>query len=197
MPRRPSVPPPKPADWPYEQTHAALKKQLAALEQQRRGKNHREADERGWSNLTLNILAHGFVEDSNNVQQFKSARLVGQVWSPRMSEAEIQENFDRRVEALRSVVRSSIEELELMLPQPEIAGSYDSGDEYAFYLDLQAIVGFATKELFVVDNYLDTQVFDVYMENVKGAVLAVRVLTDKVGDPLRIVAEKFARRGNF
>jgi hypothetical protein len=196
---RPTSPPPRPADWSSERTHAALKKQLAALEDQLRGKNHRAADdndERGWSNLTENILAHGFGEDSNNVRQFKQARNVGQLWAPEMGEALIQEYFDRRVEALSSVVQSSIAELEWMLPQPEIAGSYNTGDEYAFYRDLKTIVGIATKELFIVDNYLDTQLFDIYMENVNSSV-TVRVLTDKVLNPLKVVAEKFSKRGGF
>ena len=86
--------------------------------------------------------------------------------------------------------------MELILPQPELAGSYDIGDEYSFYRDLKTIVGFGTKELFIVDNYLDTQLFDVYMENVDPAV-TVRVLTDKVVDPLKAVAEKFSKRGGF
>jgi len=113
-----------------------------------------------------------------------------------MGEAKIQEYFERRVEALSSVVQSSIAELEWTLPQPEIAGSYDTGDEYAFYRDLKTIVGFATKELFIVDNYLDTQLFDVYMENVNPSV-TVRVLTDNVLNPLKVVAEKFSKRVGF
>jgi hypothetical protein len=94
------------------------------------------------------------------------------------------------------VVRSSIAELELIFPEPEIAGAYDVGEDYAFYRDVKTIVGFATRNLFISDNYLDTQLFDVYVENVDPSV-AIRLLTDKVGDQLRIVAEKFAKRGNF
>jgi hypothetical protein len=188
----------KPADWSPEKTYAALKGQLSALEKQLRGKNHRatDKDEQGWSNLTENILMRGFGEGSNNVRQFKQAKNVGQMRSPQMGEAKMQEYFDNRVEALSSVVRSSITELEWTLPSPEIAGSYDTGDEYAFYRDLKTIVGFATKELFIVDNYLDTQLFDVYMENANPSV-TVRVLTDKVLDPLKVVAEKFSKHGGF
>lgn len=93
--------------------------------------------------------------------------------------------------------RTSIAEPELILPQPEIAGSYGIGDEYSFYRDLKTIVGFGTKELFIVDSYLDTQLFDVYMENVDAAAVAVRVLTDNVAEPLKAVAEKFSKRGAF
>jgi len=61
---------------------------------------------------------------------------------------------------------------------------------------LKTIVGFATSDLFIIDNYLDSQLFDVYMENVIPSV-AVRVLTNQVPDPLRVVAEKYAKKANF
>ncbi len=57
-------------------------------------------------------------------------------------------------------------------------------------------MGLATRGLFVVDNYLDAQLFDVYVDGVKASV-TVRVLTNQVSDPLRIVAGMFAKRGNF
>jgi hypothetical protein len=197
MPHRPASPPPRLAEWPPEQTHAALKKQLASLEQLR-GKNHSAAEheERAWSNLTENILSRGFGTIRNNIAQFKQTKVVGGSWSPSMTEATMQYNFQRRMDAFAAVVRSSMEELELTLPQPEVVGSYEPGDVYQFYLDLKTVVGFASKMLFIVDNFLDTQIFDVYMENLNPLV-AVRVLTQEVRNPLRLVAEKFSRRGNF
>jgi len=197
MRRRPTQPPPKPPDFPPEKTYAALKKQLAALDTFRR-RNYRDAenDEREWKNLTLNILIHGFGEDSQNVSQFHSAKSVGNWYIGGMGEGLIQRNFEERVEAFAAMLRGSLAELELMMPEAEIAGAYEPGDEYGFYRDLKAIVGFATNELFVIDNYLDTQLFDVYMENVSSSI-AVRVLTNQVGDPLRAVAEKFAQQGKF
>jgi hypothetical protein len=197
MARRPTPPPPKPPDFSPEKTHAALKKQLDALDRLR-GRNHREAenDEREWKNLTLNILIHGFGEGSENVSQFHSAKWAGQHHMGGMSEGELQRNFQKRIDAFTALLKSSLAELELMLPESEIAGAYEPGDEYRFYRDLKAIVGFAATELFVIDNYLDTQLFDVYMENVNPSG-AVRVLTNQVGDALRLVAEKFAKRGKF
>jgi hypothetical protein len=196
-PRRPAQPPPKPADWPHERTHAALKKQLAALDSLR-GRRYDEAEheEEEWRNLTLNILIHGFGEGSENVSQFHHAKWAGEHYMGGMGQGLIQSNYNKRIEALAAMLRSSISELEMMLPQPEIIGSYDTGEEYTFYRDLKTIVGFASKELFVVDNYLDIQLFDVYMEKVSSSVF-VRVLTDRVSDPLKVVAEKFARRGGF
>ncbi|MGA2005425.1 MAG: nucleotide-binding protein [Terriglobales bacterium] len=115
MARKPSSPLPKAADLPPEQTHAALKKQLVALDELRGG-NHRNNEhiERGWTNLTNNILARGFGEDSNNVNQFKRATVVGHIYHPRMSESQMQYNFQRRLDAMAAVVQSSLSELELM-----------------------------------------------------------------------------------
>lgn len=196
-PRRPTPPPPKPPDFPSEKTYIALKKQLAALDRFR-GRDFREVEneEREWKNLTLTILHHGFGENSENVSQFHSAKWAGQHHGGGMSLGLIQRNFEKSIEAFAAMLKSSLAELELMMPQPEIAGAYEPGQEYQFYRDLKIIVGFAERDLFIVDNYLDTELFDVYMENVNPAV-TIRVLTGRVNDSLRIVAEKFAKRGNF
>ncbi len=115
MPRQPSSPPPRPYDWPLDRTQAALKKQLALLNAFR-GRNHEQAesDKRGWANLTLNILTHGFGPGSNNVQQFRHADLVGRVSAPSMTNAQYQYNFERGIDALAATIKSSLDELELM-----------------------------------------------------------------------------------
>lgn len=198
-PRRPASPPPKPPDFPPEKTHAALKRQLSALESLR-GKTYQEAEhaEDEWRNLTLNILIHGFGEASENVSQFHSAKWAGEHYmSPGgMPPGLLQQNFQKRLEALAGVLRSSLTELELMMPEPALRGAYEPGEEYHFYRDLKTVVGFATSDLFVVDNYLNGELFDVYMENV-GVEVVVRILTNQVADSLRIIAEKFAKRGSF
>lgn len=190
-------PAPKPPDFPPEKTYRALKKQLAGLDQFR-GKRYDEVEheEEEWRNLTLNSLHHGFGEGSENVSQFHTAKWAGDHYVGGMSSALIQRNYEKRIAALAAVLRSSLSELELMMPEPEIAGSYGAGDEYQFYRDLTTIVGFATSSLFIIDNYLDSQLFDVYMENVSSSV-GIRVLTNQVSDSLRIVAEKYAKKGNF
>lgn len=196
-PRRPTPPPPKPPDFSPEKTHRALQRQLTALDKFR-GKKHYEVEheEEEWKNLTLNVLTHGFGEDSENVSQFHSAKWAGEHRIGGMSPARIQQNFQKRIEAFAAMLRSSLAELELMMPEPELTGAYEPGDEYEFYRDLKTIVGFATADLFIIDNYLDTQLFDVYMENVAPS-LRVRVLTSQVSDSLRAVAEKYSKRGNF
>jgi len=196
-PRRPTPPPPKSADFPPEKTYVALKKQLAALEKFRGRDYHEfENEEREWKNLTLNVLNHGFGENSENVSQFHSAKWAGHHHGGGMSHGLIQQNFVKRIEAFAAMLKSSLAELELMMPEPEIAGAYEPGDEYQFYRDLKTIVGFADRDLFIIDNYLDTQLFDVYVEIINPGV-SIRVLTNQVSNALRVVAEKFANRGNF
>jgi hypothetical protein len=197
MARRPASPPPKPTDWPPEKALAALKTQANALEKLRgRTFTDAENDEQEWKLLTRNILTHGFGEDSNNVQSIMRTEGLGDHYMYQVVDSVYQNNFNLRVSGYTAVLKSSIAELELMLPEPEIAGAYETGDEYRFYKDLKMIVGFASKELFVIDNFLDTQIFDVYMENV-GSSVGVRVLTRQIPNRLKSVAEKFAQRGGF
>lgn len=186
-----------PPDFPPEKTYRALQKQLVAIEDLRRRSFH-DSDNivREWKNLTMNIFVHGFGENSENVAQLKGANLVGSFSYMGMTDQERQENFQSRIEAYAATVRSSLAELELLMPEQEIAGAYDAGQEYEFYKDLKTIVGFATKELFVIDSYLDAQLFDIYMANLNPSVHA-RVLTNRVNDALRLVAQKFAKRSGF
>lgn len=197
MVRRLPPQPPQGADWPPEKTLAALKKQLADL-YRFRGSHWQQVrdEETSWKNLTTNVLIHGFGENSNNLRQFYSARNAGTLRIGGMYEGELQSNFNRRIGSMEAALKATMAELELMLPVAEIAGACDVGDDYEFYRDVKTIVAFASKDLFISDNYLDTQLFDIYAENVDPSV-AIRVLTNQVGNPLRLVAEKFAKRGNF
>jgi len=197
MASRRSTPPPKAPDFPPEKTHAALKRQLSALDAfQDQNYNESRHNEQEWANLTLNILTHGFGEDSANVSQFHHARSAGVYNMRGVSPAQMQRNFEERTAASASMLRSSLGELELLMPQPAISGAYETGSEYQFYKDLKTIVGFAANDLFVIDNYLDTQLFDVYMENV-GAAIGIRVLTNQVSATLETVARKFALQRNL
>ena len=54
-----------------------------------------------------------------------------------MSSGLIQQNFEKRIEAFAAMLRSGLAELELMMPEPELAGSYEPGDEYDFILGFE------------------------------------------------------------
>jgi len=94
------------------------------------------------------------------------------------------------------VLRSAIRELQLELPEAEIKGSYEPGDEYAFYADLKRIVTAAERQIMIADNYLNTDVFDLYIGPIPPHV-SVRIMTDQLRGNLELVAKKYATRGNF
>jgi len=198
MPRRPTPPLPPAADWPHEKTLNALRRQLADLEQFKQRKYQEVRSQHSeWFDLTAGILRHGFGEGSPNYKNFFfTGYAIGEHDRFAAVEKKEQLNFEARLDAEASCLRSTIKELELMLPEPEISGAYEPGDEYQFYRDLKTIIGFSARELFIIDNYLDTRLFDVYMENVSPAV-TIRVFTNQVSSSLRVVAEKFSKRGNF
>src|ERR1700723_3240956 len=103
-PRRPTPPPPKSPDFPPDKTYRALHKQLTALDKFR-GKKYFEVEheEQEWANLTLNILNHGFGEDSENVSQFHHAKWAGEHYMGGMNPGLIQQNFEKRIAALAAM----------------------------------------------------------------------------------------------
>jgi hypothetical protein len=193
--------PPEPAqpDLPPERVIVALRRQLTELGRLR-GRHFQEArgDESQWQNLTENLVTRGFGENSTNLRQFYAARSAGEHYMTPygMSDAQLQHNFEERILHFEGVLNSCIAELEFVLPQNEIKGAYEPSEEYAFYRDLKMIIRLAQREILVVDNYLDTQLFDIYVEQVEPAV-AVGVLTDELRGSLVAVAQKYAARGNF
>jgi hypothetical protein len=187
----------KEADWPAERTLRILKEQLDAL-QKFRGKTFREADqeEQEWKEFTLSALIHGFGEASQNVSNFYSARNAGVYNMMGISDHQRQLNFQQRIERFQATLSSSIRELLVMLPEAELKGAYEPGDEFAFYLDLKGILASAAKEVFIVDNYLNTDFFELYVAPIPAGV-AVRILSDQVRGNLDAVARKYSARGNF
>ena len=117
MPRRINSAQATPPDWSPEKTYSALQTQLAQLDSFK-GKRWREVrgEEQAWSNLTLNILAHGFGHGSNNIKQFQTAHWAGQ-HRVNMSDGEIQNNYNQRIEALGAMLKGTLAELELILSE--------------------------------------------------------------------------------
>ncbi len=85
-----------------------------------------------------------------------------------------------------------ISTLRLRLPEEEVRGAYDPGDEYAFYRDLSAIVARAAKDIFVVDAYIDEKVFNLYIDKVPPGA-TVRMLSNKIGANVEAVAKMYAK----
>jgi hypothetical protein len=184
-------------DWPPEQALRVLRQQLDDL-QKLRGRRHDEAhnDEEQWAQLTMAGLIHGFGPASHNIKHYYGARSAGQHNMYGISDHQRQINFQLRIDAYESTVKSSIAELEAGLPEAAVKGAYAAGDEFAFYKELKSIIAAATKDIFIVDNYLNTEFFELYVEPIRPGT-PVRILTDKIKGTLQLVATKYAVRGSF
>jgi hypothetical protein len=184
-------------DWPPERTLRVLRLQLEEL-QKLKNRNHTEAsnDETLWAQITQGALTHGFGQGSHNLSHFSSARSAGIHNIFGVSEHQQQLNFQQRVDGYDSTVRSSIAEIESGLPEAATKGAYEAGDEFAFYKELKGTVAAATKDIFIVDNYLSTEFFELYVEPIRPGI-PVRIFTDKVTSNLQAVAAKYATRGAF
>jgi hypothetical protein len=188
---------PKGPDWAFDQTLRVLRQQLAGL-QKLKNRNHNEArnDEALWAQTTQGALIHGFGEGSHNLNHFYSARWAGNHNMRGVSERQQQLNFQMRLDAYEATINSSIAELEASLPEAATKGAYAAGDEFAFYKELKDTVAAATHDIFIVDNYLSTEFFELYVEPIRPGT-PVRILTDKITGNLQAVASKYATRGGF
>jgi hypothetical protein len=183
---------PKEPDWQPVQTLRVLKQQLEKL-QAFKGKNHREVaqQEDVWKQVTEAALIHGFGEGSHNVSHYYMARAAGTHSMMGISDHQQQLNYNERIEQFEANVLGSIAELEASMPEAEVRGAYDAGDEYAFYKDLKDIMARANADIFIVDNYLNTEFFELYVATVHPGI-SFRMLTNAVKGNLEAVAKKYA-----
>jgi hypothetical protein len=69
-------------------------------------------------------------------------------------------------------------------------GTYAAGDAYTFYRDLRRIIQGAGREVFIVDGYLNRELFDLYAGDIPATV-ELRVLTQSPDLELIAVAKKY------
>lgn len=191
MPRGAKVPPKGP-DWPPEQTLRLLRQQLDKL-QAFKGRNYREVEneEEVWAQTTQGALIRGFGEGSHNVSNYYGARSAGIHNMMGISDRQQQLNYNERIAQYEATLLSSIAELEASLPEPAMRGAYDAGDEWAFYKDLKDIMTTAKSDIFIVDNYLNTEFFELYVAAVRPGI-SFRILTGQLKGNLEAVAKKYA-----
>lgn len=201
MPTR-RTPPPTPPDLPPEKAYAVLSAQLKALEKLK-GRNYAEAqaDEDEWENLTEKLTIRAFGSDSTNVHNFYHARSAGVqigAFGRGLDHFRRQANFVARIKAYEAFLRSCLSELEIDLPETEIRGVYEPGQEYEFYRGVKAILEMATKEIFIIDPYISAELFDVYAKAIPRTV-AFRLLTNSSNTPPAVLslAQKYAAGGNL
>jgi hypothetical protein len=98
--------------------------------------------------------------------------------------------------AYEGALNNALAEARLLLPGPAVKGIYEPGDEFAFYKDLKDILTTAKNEVFIADNYLNSDFFELYVEPIPKGV-TVRIMTDDARGNTVAVATKYASRGKF
>lgn len=170
----------------------ALKKQLADL-QKLKGLRFDEADldETEWENLTQSIIEATFRKDSSNMSKFHRARNAGYHNLMGITPQQQQNNFVERTAQCEALLKSLIAELNLFLPQAEMKGAYEAGEEYDFYRDLSSLIALAESDILIVDAYIDDRMFDLYLSKVPAGA-NVRILSSKISGNTEAVARMYA-----
>ena len=204
MPARRAQPPEAAPNFPPEKAHAALTEQLSKL-QALKGQNYEAAKPREseWYQLTEKLFMRAFGEGSPNVRNFRYASSAGEHYMVtdfggyRGPNHKLnQSNYEARLQAYESALKSSLDELKLDLPDVGIKGVYEPGQEYEFYRDIKEIVGLATKTLFVIDPYLSREIFDVYADAIPRPV-QFRLLGANIPGDVLTLGQKYSSGGNF
>ena len=191
-------------DLPPAKAYSVLSKQLEKL-QAFNGQDYRNAKaaEDEWYHLTEKLVMRSFGRASSNYRNFLNARSAGEHYIRTdfggyagIDHGLNQRNFLARLQGYEGALKSSLAELEIDLPQTEIKGVYEPGEEYEFYRDLKSILATAQAEIFVVDPYLNAEIFDVYAGSISRSV-KFRLLSNNIPVDVKALAQKYASGGNL
>jgi hypothetical protein len=176
-----------------ERALKALTGRLDAL-QRLKGRQYDEAatDETEWKHFTQSIIEAVFGDPSPSLNRFFRARAAGEHNIMGVSPRQRQTNFELRLNDFDALLQSMIGALRLQVPEEEIKGVYGPGDQYGFYRDLSSLIATTTQEIFIVDPYLDEEVFNLYVAKVPGTA-AVRTLSNKISGNVETVARMYAK----
>jgi len=187
-------------DLPPEKAYGVLNAQLEKL-QLLKGRNYQDAEaaENEWSQLTAKLVLRSFGSESMNYSNFRRGGSAGEhfaVLAGVVPHARYQRNFEARQKAYEASLRSCIAELELDLPDSGIKGVYQPGEEYEYYHDVIACLKLAQKEIFIIDPYVNAEIFDVYAGAIPRTVL-FRLLSANIPADVQTLAQKYAAGGNL
>lgn len=206
VPRR-QQPQETPPDLQPGKAYAFLSAQLEKLQAfKTQSYQEAEATEEEWFQFTHRLVLRSFGSASSYYRDFGYGRSAGEHYlRPAFSfdgydsgvdHTLNQSNFLARLKAYESVLKSSLAELKMDLPEPEIKGVYEPGQEYEFYKGIKTVLSLAAQELFVVDPYLSTEIFETYADtlprNVNFRLLGTNIPLDVV-----TLGRKYAGGGNF
>jgi len=91
-----------------------------------------------------------------------------------------------------AIITKTIKAMEIKYPGIKIKQVYAAGEAYDFYNDFKSIVLSAQSSVFLIDPYINEEVFDLYINKIPHAI-ECRVLLNKINDNLRIIINKLNR----
>ena len=184
-------------------TFSVLSTQIEKLKALK-GRKYEEAkaDEREWYQLTERLIARSFGIKHPNLSNFQygwyavqKVPLILRSGFSTVSYTE-QSNFEARLQAFEGVLKNCLEELHLDLPDNAIKGVYEPGEEYEFYRDVASCLKLAQREIFVIDPYLSTEIFDVYAGAIPRTIM-FKLLSASIPVDVQNLGTKYAAGGNF
>lgn len=125
--------------------------------------------------------AHALIKKLNNSDALTIRLAPGMLTSTLFRDSEVTKIF--------GIIHRAIAELELE-PQKTEQQAFASGAVYDFFNALKTALASASSAIFVIDPYLDDQIFDTYLANTPAGV-SVRLLSHKYGNLLKPAVEKF------
>lgn len=141
MPRKPATQ--KEPTIPPDRALKALTQQLDGLKKLKdRQYAEAAADESGWTHFTESVIEGAFGDPTSSLDNFYRARSAGE-HSMRITGTrpqQLQANFELQVREYDALLRGLIGVLRLQLPEEEIKGVYEPGEQYAFYRDLGSLI---------------------------------------------------------
>jgi hypothetical protein len=182
----------KPLTLDPARTLKALTQQVETL-QKLKGRQYQDAEpeETEWTHFTQSYLEAAFGNPSPTLERFYMAGSAGGFSLGGTSPQQHQSKFETRVREYEALLQRLIAVARLQLPEEEIKGVYGSGEQYDFYRDLSSLFATTTKEIFIVDAYLDEEVFNLYVDKVPGSA-TVRILSNRIGPNVEKVARMYA-----
>jgi len=152
------------------------------------------AQAKEWEQTAATLLEAAFGSNSQNLQAFKTARTSNYVYLPNAPDSEYQAMHEKVVQDSVAVLQSAVKQLRWKLKDPNQV-FFPAGSQHDAYLELRKVVQLATREILIVDNYVDHTLWQL-LTNIAPSV-TIRILTEKMKGDFELEARKFAaQHGN-
>lgn len=146
-----------------------------------------------WVPSAKGALIAALGNQHTNVAAFESAEQGGFYFSG-MTDADIRAQGDDLLRQMTAVLKSSVEQLRWLLPDPKQV-FLPAGSVHDAYIEIRKIVQLATSEILIVDSYVDETLWQL-LRNVPPSA-KIRVMTMQMKSDFALEGRKFAaQHGN-